>query len=374
MIIKAQLQITYCNIRRQLSTEAYFFFKTHTFGMATRDFDNAILRQALRQTLIDVLDATALEDRDVSMLRYIPRNTFDHRFPSQLDFGRPPSLQLGDARASSLHTFLGGLAAPAYNIFDSALLAAAEQAKRQHLGEAQVAVFEKHQVLINEAQKRNTFFKQQESYNEFLRGMAPSQQTPAHSYVTTGVELMRAQAPANVNKVLNALGSSIRGKTDRYIDVSGLKIPTEEEQPLSVRGGVAEPFPMKLYRMLQEVEEAGKSHIVSFYSHGRAFGIHDINAFTYEILPKYFSKQSKRVSFVRQLNLYGFVRIHSGPDVGGYYHELFLKGRPELFLFMRRTGASSKGKEDRRKCKDRNVPAIQSDFYAMPPIRPREER
>jgi hypothetical protein len=126
--------------------------------------------------------------------------------------------------------------------------------------------------------------------------------------------------------------------------------------------------------MLQEVEEEGKSHIVSFYPHGRAFGIHNINAFTDEILPKYFSKQSKLVSFVRQLNLYGFVRIHSGLDMGGYYHELFLKGRPELFPFMRRTGASYKGKEDRRKCKDRNVPAIQSDFYAMQPILPRQER
>jgi hypothetical protein len=370
--------------------------------MATRDFDNAILRQALRQTLIDVLGATALEDRNGSLLRNLPPNfssrnvggTFDPLFPSQLDYGCPPSLQLENARPSALHTFLGGLVAPAYKNSDSGFLAAAEQAKRRHLGEAQVAVFEKHQqMLINEAQKRNAFFnqqRQQDSCNAFLRGsllsmqsMAPSQQLPLqimplstslHSTVHASAELMRDQAPANASKVLKVLGSSIRGKTDRYIDVSGLKIPAEEEQPRSVRGGVAEPFPMKLYRMLQDVEEEGKSHIVSFYPHGRAFGIHDISAFTDEILPKYFSKQSKLVSLVRQLNLYGFVRIHSGLDMGGYYHELFLKGRPELFPFMRRTGASSKGKEDRRKCKDRNVPAIQSDFYAMQPILPRQER
>jgi hypothetical protein len=364
--------------------------------MATRDFDNAILRQALRQTLIDVLDATALEDRNVSMLRNLPPNFSSHHVGGTSDpLFHPSSIMtvlLLSARVLVLlpATFLGGLAAPAYKNSDSGFLAAAEQAKRRHLVEAQVAVFEKHQTLIiNEAQNRNAFFKQQrqqESYNAFLRSMqsmAPSQQlpfqitpliSPAHSPAPIGVELMRAQAPADASKVLKALGSSIRGKTDRYIDVSGLKIPTEEEQPHSARGGVAEPFPMKLYRMLQDVEEEGKSHIVSFYPHGRAFGIHDINAFTDEILPKYFSKQSKLVSFVRQLNLYGFVRIHSGLDMGGYYHELFLQGRPELFPFMRRTGASSKGKEDRRKCKDRNVPAIQSDFYAMKPILPRQER
>jgi hypothetical protein len=355
--------------------------------MATRDFDNAILRQALRQSLIDVLDATALEDRDASQFRNLPSNfssrnvggTFDPHFLPQLEYARPPSLQLGHAHPSSLQAFLGGFTAT-YKSSDSDFLDAAEQAKRRRVGEAQ--------MLINEAQKRDAFFKQQrqqDSYNAFLlsmqQRMAPSPQLsslqivpPSRSTVPAGVELMRAQGPTNATNVLKALGTSIRGKTDRYIDVSGLKIPTEEEQPRSVRGGVAEPFPMKLYRMLQDVEEEGKSHIVSFYPHGRAFGIHDMNAFTDEILPKYFSKQSKLVSFVRQLNLYGFLRIHSGLDMGGYYHELFLKGRPELFPFMRRTGATSKGKEDRRKCKDRNVPAIQSDFYAMQPILPRQER
>jgi hypothetical protein len=353
--------------------------------MATRDFDNAILRQALRQSLIDVLDATALEDRDASQFKNLPPNfssrnvggTFVPHFLPQLEYARPPSLQLGHARPSPLHAFLGGLTAP-YKSSESNFLDAAEQ-ERRRVGEAQ--------MFINEAQKRDAFFKQQrqqDSYNAFLlslqQSMAPSPHrplqivSPPRSTFPAGVELMRAQAPTNATNVLKALGTSIRGKTDRYIDVSGLKIPAEEEQPRSVRGGVAEPFPMKLYRMLQDVEEEGKSHIVSFYPHGRAFGIHDMNAFTDEILPKYFSKQSKLVSFVRQLNLYGFLRIHSGLDMGGYYHELFLKGRPELFPFMRRTGATSKGKEDRRKCKDRNVPAIQSDFYAMQPILPRQER
>jgi hypothetical protein len=290
-----------------------------------------------------------------------------------------------------------------YNNSESGFLAATEPAEyRRGLDEARVALFEKRQMLINEAQKRDAFFKQQkqqDSFNSFLRGgslsmqrMAPLPHLPSHvmphgiphgmslptptysNTVPIAAEIVQAQAPVNTSKVLKVLGNSLRGKNDPYIDVSGLMITTEQEQPLTVRGGVAEPFPMKLYRMLQDVEEEGKSHIASFYHHGRAFGIHDIDAFTDEILPKYFSKQSKLVSFVRQLNLYGFVRIHSGQNLGGYYHELFLKGRPKLLPFMRRTGASSKGKEDRRKCKDRNVPAIQPDFYAMQPVLSSQER
>jgi hypothetical protein len=178
--------------------------------------------------------------------------------------------------------------------------------------------------------------------------------------------------PTDSTKVFKALGSSLRGKTDLYIDISSLPVVASQEHQ-TIRGGVAEPFPEKLYFMLQQVEQEGKSDIISFYPHGRAFCIHDMKKFADEILPKYFSKQGKLVSFVRQINLYGFARIHSGQDAGGYYHELFLKGRPELFTYMRRAGAS-KGKDDRRKRKDRHLPAIQPDFYAMKPICPAQPK
>jgi hypothetical protein len=65
-----------------------------------------------------------------------------------------------------------------------------------------------------------------------------------------------------------------------------------------------------------------------------------MEAFVDEILPKYFAKPSKLISFFRQLSLYRFVRIHSGPDLDGYYHKLFLKGRPKLSTFMLHMGAS----------------------------------
>ena len=41
-------------------------------------------------------------------------------------------------------------------------------------------------------------------------------------------------------------------------------------------------------------------------------------------------RQQKYASFQRQLNIYGFKRITAGPDKGGYYNELFLRGKPGL--------------------------------------------
>lgn len=112
--------------------------------------------------------------------------------------------------------------------------------------------------------------------------------------------------------------------------------------------------------MLQQVQAQGDSDIVSFYPHGRAIVILNPERFETEILPKFLPQQRQIKSFVRQLNLYGFIKIKSGPDTGGYYHELFLKGRPELSQYMRRVGATQKvqdnlGHFDSSSPKRRNV-------------------
>ena len=175
----------------------------------------------------------------------------------------------------------------------------------------------------------------------------------------------RPAVSQNRPSALEALGSSLRSKSDPYIDVSALEDPDPQDSALRrTRGGVSEPFPEKLQRMLREAEDSGMTDVVSFFSHGRAFGVHDIDRFTAEIMPKYF-KQSKWNSFARQLNLYGFQRISTGPDSGGYYHELFLKGRPNLCLHMRRVGVPQG--EDRRKFKAKNA-VPDPDFYSMKPV------
>ncbi|KAL3929501.1 MAG: hypothetical protein SGBAC_012182, partial [Bacillariaceae sp.] len=102
-----------------------------------------------------------------------------------------------------------------------------------------------------------------------------------------------------------------------------------------MRGGVIEPFPEKLHRLLLEVEAAGRSDIISFVANGRAFAIHMPDKFFKDIVPLYF-RQSRLSSFKRQLNLYGFELINTGPARGGYFHELFVKDRADLCRKMRR--------------------------------------
>lgn len=178
------------------------------------------------------------------------------------------------------------------------------------------------------------------------------------SIVTPGSEL-------DSESTLAALGNSMRKKSSPYIDASAMADPPEFELARRrTRGGVTEPFPEKLHRMLLEVEKDGMGHIISFFPHGRAFGIHDTEKFEKKIMPKYF-KQSRLSSFQRQLNLYGFTRIVSGPDASGYYHELFLKGRPALCTHMRRVGIP-KG-VDRRKVKSAVINKKEPDFYSMRP-------
>jgi len=129
---------------------------------------------------------------------------------------------------------------------------------------------------------------------------------------------------------------------------AGVKAPCVGELPLPsphslfhrdgsrrMRGGVIEPFPEKLHRLLLEVEAAGRSDVISFVANGRAFAIQKPDKFFKEIVPLYF-RQSRLSSFKRQLNLYGFELINTGPARGGYYHELFVKDRPELCRRMRR--------------------------------------
>jgi hypothetical protein len=113
--------------------------------------------------------------------------------------------------------------------------------------------------------------------------------------------------------------------------------------------------------MLDEIERDGYADVVSWQPHGRCFVVRKPREFVSYIMPTYF-KQSKFPSFQRQLNLYGFQRITRGPDKGGYYNELFLRGK--VFLAHRIQRMRVKGTGVRA----RSNPETEPDFTVMPPV------
>lgn len=127
------------------------------------------------------------------------------------------------------------------------------------------------------------------------------------------------------------------------------------------KGGVAVAFPLKLHAILDQVELDGLGHVISWQPHGRCFVIHQPKEFVATVMPKYF-RQTKLTSFQRQLNLYGFCRLTRGADSGGYYHELFLRGKE--FLCKRMIRTKVKG----TKFKAASSPDQEPDFYTMPSV------
>lgn len=121
-------------------------------------------------------------------------------------------------------------------------------------------------------------------------------------------------------------------------------------------------FPMRLFALLDQAQQDNIAHIISWQPHGRCFAIHKPKELQ-AILPRYF-KVTKTKSFLRQLNMYGFLRITQGADKGGYYHELFLRGK--LFLVKEISRIQIKGTGVRSK----SNPDQEPDFYSMPWVSP----
>lgn len=117
-------------------------------------------------------------------------------------------------------------------------------------------------------------------------------------------------------------------------------VPTADTGPLAVRVKKRrryrhESFPEKLYRMIEELEAQDKDDIISFVADGRAIAIHRPDAMEAEIIPSYF-RHTKLSSFKRQLSMYGFQRITSGPLEGAFEHPMFRAKAPELCRQMKR--------------------------------------
>ncbi|KAG7348075.1 HSF-type DNA-binding protein [Nitzschia inconspicua] len=148
---------------------------------------------------------------------------------------------------------------------------------------------------------------------------------------------------------------------DHSMDPEGHDYTSDDASHSRRRGGVAVSFPNKLHSVLEQVEMDGFAHVISWQPHGRCFCIHKPKEFTNVVMPRYF-RQTKLTSFQRQLNLYGFQRLTSGPDSGGYYHELFL--RYKAFLCKRMVRTKVKG----TKFKAASSPEQEPNFYIMAPV------
>jgi len=123
-------------------------------------------------------------------------------------------------------------------------------------------------------------------------------------------------------EISNTLTEAQQKRLRVLVQVYGTKCPRN----------VHKKFPMTLMEILSQDD---LQEYISWLPHGRAFCIHQPHAFVNDVLFSYF-KVSKFRSFTRQLNLWEFKRISQGRDAGAYYHELFLRGRPKLALFIRR--------------------------------------
>lgn len=139
---------------------------------------------------------------------------------------------------------------------------------------------------------------------------------------------------------------------DRALDPQAMKY--------KAKGGVTIPFPVKLHIMLQQIEEDGLAHVVSWQPHGRCFVVHEPKQFVKQVMPHYF-KQTKIASFQRQLNLYGFSRLTGGLDKGGYYHELLLRSNRSLAYDIHRIRIKGTG------VRLPTDPDSEPNLYTLPP-------
>jgi len=151
-----------------------------------------------------------------------------------------------------------------------------------------------------------------------------------------------------------------RPKPQKHVYHDYSAIPDSEHFVRKKTGGVTMPFPEKLMHMLDK-ESLLNPDVISWQSHGRAFTVRKPKDFTSRVMGGYF-RQSKLTSFQRQLNLYGFRRITQGTDAGAYYHELFLRGRPQLCMRMQRQKVKGTGH------KQPTDVTSEPNFYVMPPV------
>lgn len=124
------------------------------------------------------------------------------------------------------------------------------------------------------------------------------------------------------------------GETLLFLSPSSLSVLASNQEGM-VDSSRQDKFPLKLQRILDKLEEDGRTDIIPWLPHGRAFMVHHVDRLVQEILPLHFN-QTKYTSFQRQLHMYHIARVVQGPDKGAYFHNQLLRGQPELSKRIRR--------------------------------------
>jgi hypothetical protein len=102
-------------------------------------------------------------------------------------------------------------------------------------------------------------------------------------------------------------------------------------------------FPWRLHELLSEAETNGNDIIISWIPNtNNVFKVHNKELFEKDILSEYFNA-TKYKSFQRNLNLWGFQNITSGPNKGGYQHPIFIRSDREKCHYMTRRRRTLKG-------------------------------
>lgn len=117
---------------------------------------------------------------------------------------------------------------------------------------------------------------------------------------------------------------------------------------LDASGNPPRPFLNKCYDM---VDDRTTDSTVSWTAEGETFVVWDTPKFSRDLLPKYF-KHSNFSSFVRQLNTYGFRKMH--PDRWEFANESFRKGQKHLLKSIGRR-KHARGHTQQKQSQGKNV-------------------
>ncbi|KAL7531997.1 hypothetical protein ACHAXR_007560 [Thalassiosira sp. AJA248-18] len=121
-----------------------------------------------------------------------------------------------------------------------------------------------------------------------------------------------------------------------YRDYSTIEVPRDEKERAEGKRANKKAipcFPEKLHVILSNSQY---SHIIRWQPHGRSWKVVDKHLLTTIILPDHFS-HGNFASFNRSVNGWGFKPSNSlFQDKNTYYHECFLRGRPELTSLLQR--------------------------------------